>query len=789
MNSDLNCRANSFFLATAAAMAALCAALYTFGATDQSSQLIRVYLCIAGALVLQMLLYHGLVWLHRRGLPSLPALRWGAAVVGAVVFAAGLAALVSRFPVDGVWTGFPAWLMLGAIVVFAVMLWPWLTGTEQKTQSWLPVAGIYLFAIFSYAAVCYVPNLLNGSGHQIHHVTAVTQSIYNAAFSEPYTIRTTGMYGHYAIFFWPFLHLFGHKPQTVALLLALCGVITQTLLAAILLKTVRSRAVAALALLASACVTANMETAYLQTFPLRQLWPLAILLYALHCVDKGGFSLRRMAAGYLLCCLAIVWNTDSGLVATAAFSLFIWLWGWRRQKPYARSMWKVYLQTVAGSAAAVAGMMAIVNLYNLLCGGPLILRACFYPLLGGQGYTQGLATNLLDSGGGISWLLPILLFSGCILLGLTVTSWLPIAPDRQAEPRFFLALFGVMGVGQSYYYFNRALAGAGCIQLYQILCMAVLASLVLPAAKESLQGRAVWQGALAGVGGFMTVALCGLSLAAVIDVVPVLSQRIETGTYSMQSLLDVAAEVEAKVPQNTYALGYFTQEIYAQLGWDPGYHERDVSDIQCDIRAAKETNDETALAMLADVNSQNAVLIHPWQMGAIQDNNELVPEFGIPESEPVVYYCSRNVQIPSAFSTENLGKNSLPIYQTKATGINRREKQYNFETVSQADLLLAADAIHEKGFVLRVDTDDELFSSNGQEQFTIEVLLDGTSVGTLDVQAARDPQHLEMTAPASAMPAIPEDGLYRVELVCHTSEEVSESTVMYYLTYAGAPAE
>ena len=91
--------------------------------------------------------------------------------------------------------------------------------------------------------------------------------------------------------------------------------------------------------------------------------------------------------------------------------------------------------------------------------------------------------------------------------------------------------------------------------------------------------------------------------------------------------------------------------------------------------------------------------------------------------------------------------------------------------------------------MLRVDTDDELFSSNGQEQFTIEVLLDGTSVGTLDVQAARDPQHLEMTAPASAMPAIPEDGLYRVELVCHTVEEVSESTVMYYLTYAGAPAE
>lgn len=788
MNSDLNCRANSFLLATVAAMAALCAALYMFGATDQSSQLIRVYLCIAGALVLQIFLYHGLVRLHGHGLPTLPGLRWGAAVVGAVVFAAGLAALVSRFPKEGVWEQIPVLPMAAGLLLFVCVLWPWLSRPEGQERSWLPVVGIYLFAALSYGAACYIPNLLNGSGYQIHHVTAVTQSIYNAAFSEPYTIRTTGMYGHYAIFFWPFLHLFGHKSQTIALLLALCGVAAQTLLAAILLKTVRSRAVIALGLLASACVTANMETSYLQTFPLRHIWPLAVILYTVSCVSKDKLGLRRMAVGYLLCCLAIVWNTDSGLVATVAFTLFIWLWNWRRQKPYARSMWKVYLQTVVGSAAAVAGMMVIVNLYNLLCGGPVILRACFYPLLGGEGYAQGLSANLLDSDG-IAWLLPILLFSGCILLGLTVTSWLPIAPDWKADSRFCLALFGVMGIGQSYYYFNRAIAGTGCIQPYQILCMTVLASLVLPATKKSLQGLAVWQGALAGVGGLMTVALCGLSLTAVTGAVPALSTRFEDGTYSMQSLLDVAAEVEAKVPQNTYALGDFTQEIYAQLGWDPGYHERDVSDIQCDIRAAKETNDQTALAMLADVNSQNAVLIHPWQMGAIQDNNELVPEFGIPESEPVLYYCSRNVQIPSAFSTEDLGKNSLPIYQTKATGINRRDKQYNFETVSDADLLLAADAIHEKGFVLRVDTDQELFNSNGQEQFTIEVLLDGISVGTLPVQAAADSQHLELTVPATEMPDIPADGLYRVELVCHTSQEVSDATVMYYLTYAGAPAE
>lgn len=788
MRVDKNYKANSFLLAMVVSMIGLCVALFSFGATDQSSQLFRVYICIAGAMVLQMVLYHGFVWWCAHSRWHVPELRWSAVVAAAVVLIPGLAAISAQFPEEGVWAQMPSLLMLAGILLFFVVLCPWLFKTEQPANDWVPVAGIYVFAVFSYAAICYVPNLLNGSGHQIHHVTAVTQSIYNAAFSEPYTIRTTGMYGHYAIFFWPFLQLFGHKPQTIAVMLAMCGAISQTLLAAILLKTVRSKPIVALALLASACVTANMETAYLQTFPLRHLWPLAILLYTVCSVQKGGFGIRRLAVGYFLCCLGIVWNTDSGLVSTVAFSIFVWLWHWRTEKPYAPSIVKVYATTVLGMAAAVAGMMCIINLYNLLCGGPIILRACFFPLLGGNGYTQGLSTNLLDSGG-IGWLLPILLFSVCVLLGLTVTTWMPVAAEECSDTRFYLVLFGMMGIGQSYYYFNRAAAGTGCIKPYQILCMALLASLALPTVQKPVRGKPMWQGALKGTGLLMAVAMCGLSLTALTGGVPTLSSRLETGTYSMETLLDVAAEVKEKVPQNTYALGYCTQEIYGQLGWNPGYHERDVSDIQCDIRVAKEKNDETALAMLADVNSQDAVLIHAWQMGAIQDNNDLVPEFGIPASEPVVYYCSRNVDIPAAFSTEELGKNSLPIFQTKSTGINRRDNHYEFETLSEADMLLAADPIYENGFVLRVDTDQDLFNSNGQEQFDIEVLLDGTSVGTLPVTAAEDPQHLELVIPASEMPEIPEDGLYRVELICHTAEEVSSTTVMYYLTYAGAPAE
>lgn len=789
MKTSLDSCANSFLIATVAALAAMCAGLYGFAATDGGSQLVRVYICVAAGLLLQIFLYAVLLRIQGHSLKESRKHRWVGILAGAVVVVAGGAAFCTRFPTEGVYAELPGWLMLAGVVIGLLVCWPQVNQSVPERDDWrakMPVLGVYLFSLASYAAFCYVPNLLNGSGHQILHVTAVTQSIYNAAFSEPYTIRTTGVYGHYGIFFWPFLHLFGHKPQTVMLMITICGMAVQTMLTALLLRTVRSKALVMLAVLASASLSANSENAYLQVFPIRHLWPLALLLFTVFCLQKGGFTLGRVIGGYALCSLAIVWNTDSGLVTLVAFTVFVWSWYWQTLKPWAPAMFRIYAGTIAGMVASVLGMMVIINLYNLACGGTIILRACFFPLVGSGGYTQMLEENLLSSGG-IGWLLPILLFAVSILLGLTTTAWLPCAAQENRETRLYLLVFGVMGIGQSYYYFNRSVAGTSCIQPYQILCMALLAAYALPVAKTA--GDRLWKGVRAGTGMLMVFALCGLAISAVVGVVPTLNSRIESGTYSMQTLLDVAAEVEAKVPPNTYAFGDFTQEIYAQLGWNPGYHQRDVSDMQYNVREAEKQNDEASIAILEDVNSQNAVLIHPWQMSAIQDNNDLVPEFGIPESEPVLYYCSRNVDIPAAFDTTDLGKNSLPAFQTKSTGINRRDDHYEFETVSQADMLLAADAIHERGFVLRVDTDQEVFNSNGQEQFTIEVLLDGVSIGTLPVQAAADPQHLELTVPASEMPEIPADGLYRVELVCHTDEPVSDATVMYYLTYAGAPAE
>ena len=788
MKPGVNFRANSFLAAAAVALVLLCAGLYGFAATDSSSQLIRVYMCVAAAILLQLLLYFVLLRLNKSG-KGLSERRWMSAAAGTVVALAGVAAVCSRFPTTGAFEGLPLWLMLAGVLVFLLVLWPWVNRPapgREDWQSWLPVIGIYLFSLMCYAAFCYVPNLLNGSGHQIHHVTAVTQGIYNAAFSEPYTVRTTGVYGHYAIFFWPFLHLFGHKPQTVAVMFVVCGALVQTMITALLLRTVRSKALVVLAVLATANLTANSETAYLQVFPLRHLWPLFILLLTVCWLQKGGFTRKRVILGYVVCSLAIVWNTDSGLVALVAFTAFVWIWHWQTRRPWDRTMMKVYAGTVAGMVGAVLGMMLVINLYNLACGGPIILRACFFPLIGNDGYTQMLAENLLESGG-IGWLLPILLFTGSILLGLTTTTWAPAATEEGRETRLYLLLVGVMGIGQSYYYFNRSVAGTTCIQPYQILCMALLASYALPvtrAAEERL-----WKGVRAGVGILMVFALCGLSLSALLGVVPTLDTRIEAGTYSMQTLLDVAAEVEAEVPANTYALGHFTQEIYAQLGWDPGYHERDVSDIQCDIRVAKENNDETALAMLADVNSQDAVLIHQWQMGAILDNNELVPEFGIPSSDPVLYYCSRNAEIPSAFDTADLGKNSLPIYQTKSTGINRRDQHYDFETQPYADMLLAADEIAQRGFRLVVTVTPEMFTENGTEGFTLNLLVEGQNVGSLTVGASEEEQTLQMDVPAEQMPAIPEDGLYHVELVCESDTEPKSGAVMYNLIYAGAPAE
>ncbi len=59
---------------------------------------------------------------------------------------------------------------------------------------------------------------------------------------------------------------------------------------------------------------------YWQVWPHRVIFPMLLLLYGTVILKKKWSNLWTAAGGYLLCMLAILWNTETGLLLTVSWA-------------------------------------------------------------------------------------------------------------------------------------------------------------------------------------------------------------------------------------------------------------------------------------------------------------------------------------------------------------------------------------------------------------------------------------------------------------------------------------
>ncbi len=552
-------------------------AITEFGIIQREHQMFRVYLCTAAGLLLAYLCYALLVKLTASkplfGLETLGDGRERSELLYnliTILCCAITFGLVNNFfslrTADTSLGGFTAGYFVSAIIACVVLS----AMREGKTYAGkLALTISILFALVLVFYYSFIPNLYNQSIWEIHHYNAVVQQIYNVAFNEPYTWESSGIYGHYAIFMWPFLKLFGHGPVTINLLIVAGALISEAAFAAVVCKVTKNNILRAAAVLAGC--TVFLGRFYGAYIPTRILWPMLILAYILYVDGSAGARKKPYlfwGLGYILCGIGITWSTDSGIVATVAYSISIWLRVWRDELPFSKRALKTYGLTLLGCAGAILLMIAIINIYNLLCGGPLVFEECFFPMLGGEGYVSALQIQAEQTENGS---LPTIVFVVSIITGMLSLRFIGACKTD----RLSLAFCSLMGLGQSYYYFNRAAAGWGCVKPYLILCAAFIAGFA-------------WE-----KGGAAKNLYVAAKRASGISSVIILSAMIFTLCYYSPSFLSDKAEylnvmdsfnelcetVEQEVPKDTYAFGYLTQDVYASLGWDPGYHYRDSSDM------------------------------------------------------------------------------------------------------------------------------------------------------------------------------------------------------------------
>lgn len=189
-----------------------------------------------------------------------------------------------------------------------------------------------------------------------HHGEAYVETIFNVADGVPFEELTTGIYGHYGLFFLLPMKLFGAKPLVVQVLIALVGVATDAaLLYGVHHLVSKNWARLLFALAIPAIPFAYRQTNYWQLQPHRLVFPALLAAYVLAVVRRqkklepgsaafgaAGLSVcwlscgipRAASSALRVCVQAVLWSggrTASGTRCASGSAMRLCCWGlhWR----------------------------------------------------------------------------------------------------------------------------------------------------------------------------------------------------------------------------------------------------------------------------------------------------------------------------------------------------------------------------------------------------------------------------------------------------------------------------
>lgn len=365
-------------------------------------------------------------------------------------------------------------MILLFLAELAVFFWLYenLSLTEKKDEwiIWLTYAALVILIFYC----MYTPNIY-GRGEQgdNYHAHAYFNSVYNVYQGVPYTHNVTSIYGHYGLFFKIPMKLVHGDFRAFVLMMAGLGALTYIGAFLVLQMLVRSRILRVIAAFALAFPVLGMRGGYYwQVWPHRVLFPVLLLLYGTVILKKKRSSLLTAAGGYLICLLAILWNTETGLLLTVSWAgLYI-------SRLLSRKKWKIreLLFSIGAQAAgmifAFTGAYGIVNLYNLSKHSLMnSVRDFLIPLLSDGYMTDILHLDLPTYPS--AYMAVITLFLTGVAMG--IAGWFGDREDRRWETDLIFML-SVGALGCLVYYMNRpSYHNLDCISISAVLLAAYLA--------------------------------------------------------------------------------------------------------------------------------------------------------------------------------------------------------------------------------------------------------------------------------------------------------------------------
>ena len=468
--------------------------------------------------------------------------------------------------------------ILAVAAVAAVLLWLW--RKEERQRGNLLCYGIYLLVSAAAGYSLYMPNDLQADPLHGH---AYYTSIYSVVHGRAFDDLFTSIYGHYAILLrWPVKIIGNGNIKDAALLTALLGGLGTFLVLWAIHQNIRDNKIRILAALAIGFpVIGTRLNNYWQVQPHRVLFTCIFLFYGV-VYNKYKFKGAKLL-GYILATLAIVWNTETGLVCAAAWAAFL-CYEYTNENDFFRGKTLLFLLIqILAAAATFFGAVVFVGVYNLIHGGSLNSLSTFlYPLLTKE-YMDGFLR--IDLPNFISaYMLVLALF----LMGMvwSLAHHRIFRKDQAVKgeaDRAFIFLASVLGLGQITYFMNRAV-----YYNLDLIHVVVVALLCVFLDRSIFAWKAFRENGFQGVGikdGFrgvmvvwITIILVGTSLGTVMQGSYHLYLRGERKYQDLSPVYELLSELKKDTPINTFGFGQGVPELYGLMEWDTRCHVIDFSD-------------------------------------------------------------------------------------------------------------------------------------------------------------------------------------------------------------------
>lgn len=487
-------------------------------------------------------------------------------------------------------------LIFGIILFLAELLiltWMYakisVPGRDGEWIVWLTYVVLTVLILYS----MYTPNIF-GRGEQSdsYHCHAYFNSVYNIYQGMPYTHNVTSIYGHYALFFKIPMKLLHGDFRAFVMMLAMVGTFAHVCAFLTLQLLVESRALRIAGALAIAFPILGMRGGYYwQVWPHRIVFPMILLLYGAVILKKNYRGFISTAGGYLICLLAVLWNTETGIfLAISWAAMYVSRYFSENRVKIGKFLINIAVH-VAGIVFSVLGAYGTVNLYNILKHSPVnSLEDFLVPLLSSN-YMEGVL-HLDMPLYPCAYMAVITLF----LMGTSVglSGWFQ-EEKKQCWNRELIFLLSVGALGCLVYYINRpAYHNLDCVALPSAILSAYFGQYGLRFIRNKewknfgkISSTHVFR---AGVGLICTAAVLAMSTGTVLQFAQ--NSQIKENFHDMEDFEGLAAQVAEMVPGNTPAFGINIPEIYSLLQRRTECFTMDFSDMLVRPDSLKELKDQ-----------------------------------------------------------------------------------------------------------------------------------------------------------------------------------------------------